>query len=1010
MSTISTQGAEPIPGYVLLERIGAGAYGEVWRAIAPGGLAKAVKVVYGYHNELRASRELKSLECVKQLRHPFLLSLERIEIIDNRLIIVTELADMSLKDRFLECCETGAPGIERQELLAHLHDAADALDYIHESQSLQHLDIKSENLLLVGGRLKVADFGLVRNLSQSDNSLLEGMTPRYASPEVFEGRPTKYSDQFSLAVVYAELLTGQPPFSAKSPAQLAAQHLLGAKPNLGLLPADDQVAVARALSKRPEDRFPDCRAFINTLMSGGPKSVVAEGAVCRQAPAVAVAALSPATTAKPAVAGALVDLAAGRDSLRVTFEPTVILADDSELRQLTGLPDNGPDLRRLPPVELGPQEWVARPTVFIGIGGAANQVLCGLRRRCAERFASPENIPAWQMLLIDTDQETLDGMAGSDSADKHPLDNLLHLQLRSTQEYRTSLPRVLTWLSRRWLYNIPRIPRTSGWRPLGRLALVDNAARVMNRLRRVLREFTSPAAIAASAKTTGTEFAGRPVIVLVASLGGGSGSGMVLDLAYAVRKLASELGIGEYHLQGMLLYATDHDPAAQDLARANAFACLTELAHFNRPGGGYPGDESLEIPAAPSIVPTFDETLIAHLGDGLMHAEFAARSEQAADYLYHRLATQGGTVLECVHQLDDARQQAAATGELAVRTFGLYAVNNLGEETVDIFATRLCQLVAEKWLGSRGDKSGANSAGRLGVIDESDALSRQLEDLIGAGLEPRPDRILLRELTEFFADHVRQSSDGYSPAQDESCLSPLRPAVAKKIGADVHQLATALRELGGPVPWGQHLEELAADRTGPDAPLFAIRSALQSFLADRVSELAADLARELPGSFFRSRRHSGSKSESTGQVLEALCRQLRVTARAEINQALKPIDVSRLLIDLTEKSQAARAPVRDLLTAASPRLAGANSVERLFVFVPSYADPEALRRFFVDELQEAASIVQTVDERLTLCFEREQMTVRDIAASLIENKPGYAETASRLHTRVDVQWSPLRLR
>ena len=187
----------------------------------PGGLTKAVKIVYGHHNEVRASRELKALERVKQLRHPFLLSLERIEIVDGRLIIVTEMADMSLKQRFLDCQAAGQPGISRGELLSHLRDAADALDFLNASQSLQHLDVKAENLLLVGGRLKVGDFGLVRNLTECDASMLEGMTPRYAAPEVFEGRPTKFSDQFSLAVVYAELLTGLPPFDAKSPAQCA---------------------------------------------------------------------------------------------------------------------------------------------------------------------------------------------------------------------------------------------------------------------------------------------------------------------------------------------------------------------------------------------------------------------------------------------------------------------------------------------------------------------------------------------------------------------------------------------------------------------------------------------------------------------------------------------------------------------------------------------------------------------------------------------------------------------
>src|SRR5262245_52297 len=47
MAFVSEKGAEPIPGYVLVERLGVGGFGEVWKASAPGGLAKAIKIIYG---------------------------------------------------------------------------------------------------------------------------------------------------------------------------------------------------------------------------------------------------------------------------------------------------------------------------------------------------------------------------------------------------------------------------------------------------------------------------------------------------------------------------------------------------------------------------------------------------------------------------------------------------------------------------------------------------------------------------------------------------------------------------------------------------------------------------------------------------------------------------------------------------------------------------------------------------------------------------------------------------
>ena len=225
MPAVLKKASEPIPGYKLVQRIGAGGYGEVWTAEAPGELVKAIKFVYGLLDEDRATREMKALHRIKGVRHPFLLSLERIEVVDGQLIIVTELADSSLKDRFDQCRKEGQPGIPRDELLQHLRDAADALDYMSEQHSLQHLDVKPENLLLVGGRIKVADFGLVKDMHDGRASMMGGLTPIYAPPEVFEGRPTKRSDQYSLAIVYQEMLTGVLPFPGKTAAQLAAQHL-----------------------------------------------------------------------------------------------------------------------------------------------------------------------------------------------------------------------------------------------------------------------------------------------------------------------------------------------------------------------------------------------------------------------------------------------------------------------------------------------------------------------------------------------------------------------------------------------------------------------------------------------------------------------------------------------------------------------------------------------------------------------------------------------------------------
>jgi serine/threonine protein kinase len=160
--------AEPIPGYRLVEPLGSGGFGEVWKCQAPGGLTKAIKFVFGNLDSIDgdsapAEEELRALLLIKDIRHPFLLSLERVEVSGGELAIVMELADKSLQDVLDEHRRTGLAGIPRDQLLNYLREAAEALDVLNLQHGLQHLDVKPGNLFLVGNHIKVADFGLVNS-------------------------------------------------------------------------------------------------------------------------------------------------------------------------------------------------------------------------------------------------------------------------------------------------------------------------------------------------------------------------------------------------------------------------------------------------------------------------------------------------------------------------------------------------------------------------------------------------------------------------------------------------------------------------------------------------------------------------------------------------------------------------------------------------------------------------------------------------------------------------------
>ncbi|HEY5315750.1 MAG TPA: serine/threonine-protein kinase, partial [Pirellulales bacterium] len=274
MPLVKEQHAEPIPGYRLIDRLGSGGFGEVWKCEAPGGLFKAIKFVYGNLNGLethraQAAEELKAIQRVKTIRHPFLLSMDRVEVIAGELLIVTELADKSLYDLLQERRQAGHAGIPRSELFAYLREAAEVLDLLNFQYELQHLDVKPHNLFLVSNHVKVADFGLVSSLGSNGGTgavQIGAVTPLYASPEIFLGNISRQSDQYSLAIVYQELLTGSLPFQGKNARQLLLQHTKQ-EPDLSALPEGDRAVVARALSKVPAERFRTCLDFVRALRS-----------------------------------------------------------------------------------------------------------------------------------------------------------------------------------------------------------------------------------------------------------------------------------------------------------------------------------------------------------------------------------------------------------------------------------------------------------------------------------------------------------------------------------------------------------------------------------------------------------------------------------------------------------------------------------------------------------------------------------------------------------------------
>ncbi|MEZ6134716.1 MAG: protein kinase [Pirellulaceae bacterium] len=250
-------------GYRMLRKIGQGNYGEVWLSEAPGGVEVAMKVVHIPSGQSVKRMEMRSLDLMKRLRHPFLLQVQAFWVHDDQILIAMELADESLRDRVRKHADDV---LLRDELLRHMQEAAEGIDYLHR-QKVVHRDIKPENMLLLKGHIKVADFGLARFMDESGLNAAATQvagSPMYMAPEVWSGKPVAASDQYSLAVSYVELKRGRAPFSTSSMVAIMQEHLYG-EPELSDLSAAEQAVLRTALAKRPEDRFATCHEMVQAL-------------------------------------------------------------------------------------------------------------------------------------------------------------------------------------------------------------------------------------------------------------------------------------------------------------------------------------------------------------------------------------------------------------------------------------------------------------------------------------------------------------------------------------------------------------------------------------------------------------------------------------------------------------------------------------------------------------------------------------------------------------------------
>ena len=245
---------DQIGSYFLIQKIGRGAFGEVWLAEEKTAISThkvALKLPNEDDIDLEAIRQEASVwESVKG--HPNILPIIKADNIDGQIYIASEYApDGSLKE-WLKNHGGKAPTTETAVKM--IQGILSGLGHLH-TKGVIHRDLKPENILLQSDTPRIADFGIARLMQATSNSTQATGTPAYMAPECFYAVRSVQTDIWAVGIIFHLLLTGKLPFP--QPDQISVMNaILNSEPQIqNDIPTTYREIIDRALIKDVTRRY-----------------------------------------------------------------------------------------------------------------------------------------------------------------------------------------------------------------------------------------------------------------------------------------------------------------------------------------------------------------------------------------------------------------------------------------------------------------------------------------------------------------------------------------------------------------------------------------------------------------------------------------------------------------------------------------------------------------------------------------------------------------------------------